>query len=141
MFTLDDAEYGIEILNVREIIRMTQITPVKNVPPHIRGVINLRGKVIPVTDLRIRLGLKSAEYTNRTCIIIIESKDEKNTLTGIIVDAVRDVRGIKGRDIRSPQTLDLKTDEMIHGLAKFENDIKIIINPTSDYTDNHAPIN
>lgn len=141
MFTLDGAEYGIDILRVREIIRMMPITPVKDVPSYIKGIINLRDSIIPVTDIRLRLGLNAAEYTNRTCIIIVESGDDvKKALTGIIADSVTDVRGIRGRDIESPQALDLQTDGLVCGLAKSENGIKILLNPNADCTDHHTPI-
>jgi purine-binding chemotaxis protein CheW len=130
MFILEGEEYGVDILNVREIIGIMPITPVKDTPPYIKGIINLRNRIIPITDIRLRLGLSSAEYTNQTCIIVLESANNENkNLMGIIVDSVTDVRGIKKRDIRPPSELDLNTDtELILGIAKSENNIKIIIN-------------
>ncbi len=100
IFRLDNAEYGIEILNVREIIKISPITPVKNLPSYVKGVINLRGKIIPVTDIRLRLGLDESGYTENTCIIVLEIKDEESIiLKGIIVDGVAGVCEIRVRDI------------------------------------------
>ncbi|OQX24404.1 MAG: hypothetical protein BWK80_21035 [Desulfobacteraceae bacterium IS3] len=130
MFRLEDTEYGIEILKVKEIVTMTPITPVPKMPPYIKGVINLRGRVIPVTDLRLRLGLKAAVYTDQTCIIIAESGSGKNrSMSGLIVDAVTGVCGIRARDIESPQALDfLAAPDIIFGIAKVENQIKVLLN-------------
>jgi purine-binding chemotaxis protein CheW len=104
-FTLADEEYGIGILKVKEIIGMIAITTVPQTPPHIKGVINLRGKVIPVIDLRLKFDLPDMEYTERTCIIVIEiAKENGNILIGILVDSVSEVLNIKGADIRrAPQ--------------------------------------
>ncbi|QTA91145.1 chemotaxis protein CheW [Desulfonema magnum] len=133
MFELDEEEYGIEIIKVREIVGMMPITAVNNTPPYVKGVINLRDQVIPVTDLRLRLGLKETAYTNQTSIIIIESEaEENNTVTGIIVDTVTDVLGIRARDVEEPSALNFKTDNsFISGIAKIESHIKILIK--SDY--------
>ena len=87
-FVLCGEEYGIEILKVREIIGIMNITPVPQTPGHIKGVINLRGKVIPVIDLRSKFGFEEATHTKETCIIVVEVQ---NILTGIIVDTVSEV--------------------------------------------------
>ena len=71
-FTLADEEYGIGILKIKEIIGMMPITSVPQTPPFVKGVINLRGKVIPVMDLRLRFSIESIDYTERTCIIVVE---------------------------------------------------------------------
>ena len=132
MFRLEDTEYGIEILRVREIVTMMPITPIPNMPPYIKGVINLRGRVIPVTDLRLRLGLKAAVYTDQTCIIIADAGSGKSTnrsMSGITVDAVTGVCGIRARDIESPQALDfLAAPDIVFGIAKVENQIKVLLN-------------
>ncbi len=126
MFELDGEEYGIEIIKIREIVGMMPITAVANTPPYVKGVVSLRSRVIPVTDLRLRLGLENVAYTNRTCISIIETN---NTLKGIIVDAVTDVRGIRASDIEEPQALNFETENgFISGIAKIENHIKILLN-------------
>jgi len=128
-FTLADEEYGIGILKVKEIIGMIVITTVPQTPPHVKGVINLRGKVIPVIDLRLKFGLPDAEYTERTCIIVIEiSKDNNKILMGILVDSVSEVLNIKGADIEDIFNFGtrLNTDYIL-GMAKTGNKIKILL--------------
>ena len=83
-FNLAEEEYGLEILKVREIIGIMDITAVPQMPPHIKGVINLRGKVIPVVDLRLKFSMDPAAYTEATCVIVVDV----GTLVGIIVDTV-----------------------------------------------------
>ncbi len=92
-FRLANESYGIEVLLVREIIRMQKITPVPEMPAHIKGVINLRGKVTPVVDLRVRLGLEAGNTTDRTCVIVVdvEKGGGFSSLFGLIVDAVDEV--------------------------------------------------
>jgi len=129
MFTLAGQEYGIPLVKIKEIIGMMPITPVPNTPDFIRGVANLRGRVIPVADIRLRLGLEAADSTERSCIIIseVQSRTEKRT-AGIIADAVNEVLGIKGGDIEPPPNFDRKTDlRFISGMAKIGNDIKILL--------------
>jgi len=137
IFRLDNTEYGIEILKVREIIRISPITPVKNLPSYIKGVINIRGKIIPITDLRIRLGLGKSDYTDSTCIIILDINDEESSiLKGIIVDSVTGVCEIRARDIEPlPELVSYLcsgagTDAgcFVSGIAKSGSSIKILIN-------------
>ncbi len=91
-FSLADEEYGIGILKIREIIGMMSITSVPQTPPFVKGVINLRGKVIPVVDLRLRFGMQEIEYTESTCIIVVEIEGQAVTVQiGIVVDAVSEV--------------------------------------------------
>lgn len=128
-FTLADEEYGIGILKVKEIIGMIAITTVPQTPPHIKGVINLRGKVIPVIDLRLKFGLPDMEYTERTCIIVIEiAKENGNILIGILVDSVSEVLNIKGADIEETPNFgtSLNTDYIL-GMAKTGGKIKILL--------------
>lgn len=131
MFTLDGAEYGIEILKVRKIIPVMPITPVPDAPPYVAGMISLGGRVIPVINLRLRLGLPAAECTEQSCIIATASgNDEKSETAGIIVDTVTGVRGIKAKDIEPPSELNLKTDtRLILGIANSDSGLKIIIQP------------
>jgi len=137
IFRLDNTEYGIEILNVREILKILPITPVKNLPSYVKGVINIRGKIIPVTDLRLRLGLHESVYTESTCIIILEIKNkESSILKGIIVDAVKGVCEIRVRDIESfseavPFSCSGTGKDagcFVSGIAKSDSSIKILIN-------------
>jgi purine-binding chemotaxis protein CheW len=96
-FTLGAEEYGLDILRVQEIRGFSAITPIPNMPPHIRGVMNLRGTVIPVLDLRAKFGLEAVEYTKFSVIIIATVGDR---ITGMVVDAVSDVLNISAADVR-----------------------------------------
>lgn len=100
-FVLGRERYGVPALRVREIIRLCEITQVPQMPPHIKGVVNLRGKIIPVMDLRTRFQLEHIENTERTCIIVVEVALETGgkTLTGIIVDGVDEVANITAEEI------------------------------------------
>ena len=100
-FSLQPESYGIDVLKVREIIRLTNITTVPQMPDYIKGVINLRGKIIPVMDLRLRFGFASAKNTELTCIIVVQVKlsDGKNTQMGLIVDGVEEVVNLAPADI------------------------------------------
>ena len=128
-FTLAEEEYGISILKVKEIIGMMPITTVPQTPEFVKGVINLRGKVIPVLDLRTRFGMESIDYTERTCIIVVEIEGESNTIMiGIVVDAVSEVLNVKGEDIEDTPTFGAKMDtEYILGMAKMEGGVKILL--------------
>jgi len=128
-FSLADEEYGIGILKVKEIIGMIGITAVPQTPPHVKGVINLRGKVIPVIDLRLKFALPAMDYTERTCIIVIEiSKDNGNILLGILVDSVSEVLNIKGGDIEDTPNFGTRLDTgYILGMAKSAGKIKILL--------------
>jgi purine-binding chemotaxis protein CheW len=96
-FNLDNEEYGVAVLRVREIIRMPTITRVPNTPPYVQGVINLRGKVIPIISLRNRFNLMEAEYNNRTRIMVMDVEGE---LMGFVVDAVSEVIRISASEIQ-----------------------------------------
>ena len=100
-FLLGSESYGIEVLSIREIIRMQKITPVPQMPEHVRGVINLRGNVIPVIDLGIKLGLPKTEPTERTCVIVLDIKSDvgENTFLGIAVEAVAEFLNINSDQI------------------------------------------
>lgn len=128
-FTLDGEEYGIGILKVREIIGMMPITSVPQTPDYVKGVINLRGKVIPVVDLRLKFGMVPMDYTERTCIIVVEIEGEgKKIPMGIVVDAVSEVLNIKGADIEDTPNFGtrLRTD-YIMGMAKMGGGVKILL--------------
>lgn len=91
-FRLGDESYGVSVFKVREIIRLSEITVVPQMPEFVRGVINLRGKIIPVMDMRLKFGLKARATTDRTCIVVAQSATERGLLTvGLIVDAIEDV--------------------------------------------------
>ena len=128
-FALADEEYGISVLKVKEIIGMMSITTVPQTPGFVKGVINLRGKVIPVVDLRLKFGIEAAEYTERTCIIVVEIDGASGAiLMGIVVDAVSEVLNITGENIEDTPTFGTKLDtEYISGMAKCEGGVKILL--------------
>jgi len=128
-FALGNEEYGLEILKVREIIGFMDITAVPQMPPYIKGVINLRGQVIPVIDLRAKFSMASAEVTEQTCIIVVEiTQQGRKFNTGIVVDHVSEVLDIAGENIEeSPQFgSDVKTD-FILGMGKVGDRVKILL--------------
>jgi len=128
-FSLAGEEYGIGILKVKEIIGMMPITIVPQTPPYIKGVINLRGKVIPVIDLRLKFLMTAADYTERTCIIVVEiAAAGRTVLMGILVDSVSEVLNIKGADIEETPAFGTRLNtEFILGLAKVNGGIKILL--------------
>ena len=128
-FTLAEEEYGIGILKIREIIGMLPITSVPKTPAFVKGVINLRGMVIPVVDLRLRFGMAKNEYTERTSIIVVEIEGQAGTVQiGIVVDSVSEVMNIKAAEIEDPPTLGKKIDtEFILGMAKKEGGVMILL--------------
>ena len=128
-FTLAEEEYGIGILKIKEIIGMMAITTVPQTPDFVKGVINLRGKVIPVVDLRLRFGMGEIDYTERTCIIVVEIKGQSGVvLIGIVVDSVSEVLNIKGEEIEDTPTFGTKLNtEYILGMAKMDGTVKILL--------------
>jgi purine-binding chemotaxis protein CheW len=128
-FSLAGEEYGIGILKVREIIGMMSVTPVPQTPEFVKGVINLRGKVIPVIDLRLRFCLEATAYTERTCIIVVEIQGVTGALPmGIVVDAVSEVLNIRGADIENTPTFGVKLNtDFILGMAKTGVGVKILL--------------
>ncbi|MCK5097661.1 MAG: purine-binding chemotaxis protein CheW [Desulfobacteraceae bacterium] len=129
-FTLEEEEYGIGILKIKEIIGMMPITSVPRTPEYVKGVINLRGKVIPVIDLRLKFDMESIEFSERTCIIVVEIDSEAATvLIGIVVDAVSEVLNIKEEEIEETPTFGTKLNtDYILGMAKMEGGVKILLN-------------
>ncbi len=128
-FFLDREEYGIGILKVKEIIGMMPITPVPQTPGYVKGVINLRGRVIPVMDLRSRFGMETAEYTERTCIIVVEVQTPSGQIqTGIVVDSVSEVLNIRGAEIEDTPAFGAKLNtDYILGMAKLGGSVKILL--------------
>jgi len=124
-FFLDTEVYGIEILKVREIIGIIDITPIPKSPDYLKGIINLRGKVIPVVDLRLKFSMDAVDYTHETCIIVVEVND---THLGIVVDTVSEVLDIKNRDIEEPGSFGNTIDSnYMLGLGKIKNKIIILL--------------
>ena len=128
-FALGSEEYGLEILKVREIIGYMEITAVPQTPGHVKGVINLRGQVIPVIDLRAKFGMETAEVTEETCIIVVEiSQGKRKFSTGVVVDHVSEVLDINGEDIEeAPQFGSSVNTDFILGMGKIQNSVKILL--------------
>lgn len=128
-FRLADEEYGIEILKVQEIIGMMAVTQVPRTPSYVRGVINLRGKVIPIVDLRLKFSMESKEDTEKTCIIVVQVRGESGKVTmGFIVDEVCEVLDIGAEDIEESPRFGTGIDTTyILGLAKIKNNVKILV--------------
>lgn len=128
-FALGKEEYGIGILKVKEIIGMMPVTPVPRTPGFIKGVINLRGKVIPVVDLRLKFGMEEIGYTERTCIIVVEVAALSGAiLLGIVVDSVSEVLKIRGGEIEETPIFGAKLDTgYILGMAKMNGGVKILL--------------
>jgi len=128
-FSLAGEEYGIGILKIKEIIGMMPVTTVPQTPEFLNGVINLRGKVIPVVELRLRFGMEAADYTERTCIIVVEISGASGKIQiGIVVDSVSEVLNIKGEDIEETPTFGAKLNiSYILGMAKMEGGVKILL--------------
>lgn len=124
-FTLGDEIYGLEILKVREIIGLMDITKVPRMPAFVRGVINLRGKVIPVVDLRRKFGMEAIEDTVETCIIVV---DLGKMLMGVVVDKVSEVLDIDGSQIEEAPSFGASIDtDFILGIGKKEDKVVILL--------------
>lgn len=128
-FALAEEEYGIGILKIKEIIGMMPITTVPQTPDFVKGVVNLRGKVIPVIDLRLRFGMASSDYTERTCIIVVEIAGGNGTIqVGTVVDTVSEVLNINGEEIEDTPAFGTKLNtDYILGIAKLEGGVKILL--------------
>jgi len=128
-FALGPEEYGLEILKVREIIGYMEITAIPQTPHHVKGVINLRGQVIPVIDLRAKFGMDTAEVTEETCVIVVEANQGKRKFsTGVIVDYVQEVLDIAHKDIENAPQFGSSVDtEFILGMGKIGDSVKILL--------------
>lgn len=128
-FRLGREEFAIQVLRVREIMGIEEITAVPQTPSYVKGVINLRGKVIPVVDLRLKFGLPELEYNQRTCIIVIQvTAAAAATLMGIVVDGVSEVLNLAGGDIENtPEFGNGVTTPYLMGMAKIKGKVKILL--------------
>ena len=128
-FTVGKEDYGIEISHVTEIIGIQKITDVPDMPACVKGVINLRGKVIPVMDVRLRFGMPEREYDDRTCIVVV---NVNGSAVGLVVDTVREVAGIPADQIElPPEVAESGTQRYIKGLGKTGEDVKILLDVES----------
>jgi purine-binding chemotaxis protein CheW len=128
-FSLGGEDYAVAVLTVREIIKMLDITAVPQVPRHVKGVVNLRGKVIPVIDLRLKFGFEEQPYTERTCIIVVEVALAASTvLMGIVVDAVAEVLNLAAGDLETtPEFGGRAATDYIRGVATVKGRVKILL--------------
>ncbi|OHB54984.1 MAG: chemotaxis protein CheW [Planctomycetes bacterium GWF2_42_9] len=128
-FALGSEEFGLEILKVREIIGYMEITAVPQTPSYVKGVINLRGQVIPVVDLRAKFGMETAKVTEETCIIVVEiHQDGRKFSTGIVVDHVQEVLDIDGENIEeAPQFGASVNTDFILGIGKVGDSVKLLL--------------
>jgi len=129
IFHLGAEEFGTEVLKVREIMGIQDITTVPQVPMYVKGVINLRGKVIPVVDLRLKFGLPPEEYTARTCIIVVRTRQgEEDMMIGIVVDGVAEVLNLAAADIEdTPDFGPGVVTPYLKGMAKIKGKVKILL--------------
>jgi len=127
-FMLDDVEYGVDILSVHEILRFPEMTRLPNTPPFIKGVINLRGNVIPVVDMRIRFGFPEGDVTDLTRIIVVETGGKQ---VGILVDNVYQVVRIPVANIDPPSDLITGiSEDFISGIGRLRDRLIVLLNMT-----------
>jgi purine-binding chemotaxis protein CheW len=129
IFSLGVEEFGTEVLKVREIMGLQDITAIPQMPAHVRGVINLRGKVIPVIDLRLKFGMEPQEYTARTCIIVVRTlQADEDLMIGMIVDGVVEVLNLASADIEdTPDFGPGVVTPYLTGMAKVKGKVKILL--------------
>jgi purine-binding chemotaxis protein CheW len=141
-FTLDGENYCMDILKVKELMGMTAVTPLPRTPAFIRGVINLRGQIIPVIDLRLKFGLKFRDYTKRTCIIVVEVVySGENVLMGLVVDSIQDVVSIPDEKLSKIPYINARIkSEYIRGVADTPEGMKIVLDVLKVLSDEELTI-
>jgi purine-binding chemotaxis protein CheW len=129
-FKIEDELFAANVSKVLSILEMSKITKIPRTPDYIRGVINLRGAVLPIVDLRIKFGLTPTEFTSNTCILVLEINIENNIVKiGALVDSVQEVLEIEDKDILSPPNIGSKyRSEFIEGMFKAENSFIMLLN-------------
>jgi purine-binding chemotaxis protein CheW len=128
-FALGREEYGLPVLKVREIVKLMDITVVPQLPPHVKGIINLRGKVIPVIEVRRKFGLEDKERTDQTCIIVVQvAVGAERLCVGMIVDSVSEVLNVTADELDGMPTFgdDVRTD-FVSGVAKVKGTVKMLL--------------
>ncbi|MFA6543476.1 MAG: chemotaxis protein CheW [Limisphaerales bacterium] len=129
-FLLGDESYGVSVLKVREIIRHTAVTAMPQMPDYVKGVLNLRGKVIPIVDLRLKFQLEHADVADRTCIVVVQvALSTSNAATmGLIVDAVQSVANVTGKDIEpTPDFGGQISADYLLAMAKLEHRVVALL--------------
>lgn len=129
VFKLDECDYGIPIFLINEIIGLLEITPVPKTPLYMKGIINLRGTIIPIIDLRLKLDMLEKGYDPNTCIIIVNSPDNEKGFVGLAVDRVSEVFDISASDIEPSLKYDLSTaSDFLEGIGKIKDKIIMLLN-------------
>jgi purine-binding chemotaxis protein CheW len=140
-FQLEGESYCMEILKVRELMGMTDITPLPQTPPFIRGVINLRGQIIPIVDLRLKFGLQFREYTKRTSIIVCEVDCGEKVMMGLVVDSIHEVVSVPPEKITNLPYINAKIKaDYIKGVATTQDGIKIMLDVEKVLNDNELSV-
>lgn len=129
-FKVDNEKFALNVANVREVLEFTNVTKVPRMPPFMKGVINLRGSVVPVIDLRLKFGLDAAEQTIDTSIVVAELKLEGSMIImGLLTDSVEEVLDLMPESIEPPPKIGTAIDtQFIHGMGKVDDDFVIILN-------------
>lgn len=134
-FCLDGEEYGLPILSVREIIGVIAVTPVPRQPAYVKGVINLRGKIIPVVDMRVKCGMARVETTSESCIIVVDVSDSEGQVqqVGALVDSVREVCVIPTDNIQwsGEASGAVGSDSLIVGMGKVKNKVVMLLSASA----------
>jgi purine-binding chemotaxis protein CheW len=137
-FNLGDELYGVDILRVQEIKGYTAVTKIPNTPPHIKGVLNLRGTIVPIVELRTKFGMPTIDYTAFTVIIVVVVRDK---VMGLVVDAVSDVLNIDKRDIQVPPQFGVKVDvSFLNGIGKSGDKLVALLDIDRMLTEGEAPV-
>lgn len=137
-FNLGEELYGVDILRVQEIKGYTSVTRIPNTPPHIKGVLNLRGTIVPIVELRTKFGMPTIDYTAFTVIIVVVVRDK---VMGLVVDAVSDVLNIDKKDIQSPPQFGVKVDvSFLNGIGKSGDKLVALLDIDRMLSEGEAPV-
>lgn len=124
-FALGRESFGLEIIYIKEIVGLQPITPIPEAPQYVKGIINLRGRIIPVVDARLRFGMDHSDYTDRTCIIVVEYEGAS---VGLIVDGVSEVLSIEDGNIAPPpEFVSGGESSLVKAIGKVGNDVKLLL--------------
>jgi purine-binding chemotaxis protein CheW len=136
-FQLAGEQYGVDILKVQEIRGTTAATVIPNAPSYVRGVINLRGSIVPIVDLRRRLDMPEAEYAEASVVVIMMvERNDQNQLVGLVVDGVSDVLNIAREDVRPvPRIGELEKEEYLAGIARLDDELVLILDTALLFSD------
>ncbi|MEN6615486.1 MAG: chemotaxis protein CheW [Syntrophorhabdus sp.] len=135
-FQLGEETFGIDVSKAREILEFTTVTKIPNTPEYMRGVINLRGSVVPVFDLRLKFGMPETEKTIHTCIVVVEAKlEDENTVIGALVDSVQEVFELEPDNIEQAPKIGMHLNsDFIKGMGKRDDRFVIILDTDSIFT-------